>query len=74
MRFIITNKPVSSITESQFVVSAYLMLYTKLVPKIESILELRTNAKQHSIARYTANSNSRLNQDEHHVAFNNKSF
>ena len=39
------NKAVSSVTENQFAVSADLLLYTKLVPKIGSILELRTNAE-----------------------------
>jgi hypothetical protein len=41
----IMNKAVSSVTENQFAVSADLLLYTKLVPKIGSILELRTNAE-----------------------------
>ena len=68
------NEHVSSVAESQFVVGADLMLYTKLVPKIGSMLKLRTNAKQHSIARFTAISNIRLNQDEHHVVFYNKYF
>ena len=68
------NKAVSSVTENQFDVSADLLLFTKLVPKIGSILELRTNARQHNIVRLMTSCNCRLNQDEQHVAFNSYFF
>ena len=73
MIFYTRTKPVSSVTDRQFVVSADLIFYTKLVPNIGSIVELRTNARQHSTERHMTISIYHLNQDEYHVVFNNKS-
>jgi len=47
------------------------MLYTKLLLKIESFVELRTNARQHSIERHMASCICHLNQKEYYVAFSN---
>jgi len=68
------NKPVSSVTENQFVFSTDLMLYMKLVPKIRNTVELWTNARQYSIAWHRTSFICRLNQDDHHILFINKLF